>query len=59
MAYDYKEDLTALFDFVLGNETIFDAESLYCARRFRKIFMTSNLLLPKTQVLFQILQKVM
>lgn len=66
MVYDHKEELTELFDFILGNDTTFDAESRYCAKGFRKnlndfefnfLLELFHLVLPKAEVLFKILQK--
>lgn len=66
MIYDHKEELTELFDFILGNDTTFDVESRYCAKGFRKnlndfefnfLLELFHLVLPKAEVLFKILQK--
>lgn len=44
MVCGHKEELTAMFDFILGNETKLVAMSWYCAKGFIELFMILNLI---------------
>lgn len=66
MIYSHKQELIQLFDYFLENVTVFDPETRFCAKGFRKNLLDFEFnflleifhsILPKAEILFKVIQK--